>query len=443
MRLRLWLGLIGFAVLASGCPRRTETGLAPEPYLLVWAGDADRKQDDFLAVIGAEPGRHYGEVLKTYPVRSRGNEPGGLLEFERRDRRMFATGILSGRVFVFDLSDPLQGRLLRTIEPSSDRMLTSPMEATTLSNGDTVVVCNDRVGYRGEALELFAAPGGLLRLDGNGNGAREFSAAHPTARSLVKGPTGISASGRARILATTGGTQGLTPTAATPATPGIAVQVWKTPSLEVEATMTLPVGPRGEENLGPRRIRFLRGKPYAYTATHEGGALYYSDSVANKDKVFQLVHDFGKDSLPGDFAVTPDDRYLVQALTGKNEVALLDIYNNIQPKVLSTARFDSDPANPGRSRKGGPAAVAVGSEGARVAVADYTIDVPGDKLDGDHRVYMLRIDRETKQLQFDKNFRDENTDEVGIDFNRTKWPHGDTGPARPRAVLFVSPLPRE
>ena len=35
-----------------------------------------------------------------------------------------------------------------------------------------------------------------------------------------------------------------------------------------------------------------------------------------------------------------------------------------------------------------------------------TIDVPGETRDGDRRVYMLRIDRETKQLRVDPKFRD-------------------------------------
>ena len=83
------------------------------------------------------------------------------------------------------------------------------------------------------------------------------------------------------------------------------------------------------------------------------------------------------------------------------------------------------------------------ADGQRVAIADYTIDVPGWTLDGDHRVYMLRLDTETGELRVDTSFRDEDSDEVGIDFNRKKWPHGETGAARPHGMLFVAPAPDE
>jgi hypothetical protein len=83
------------------------------------------------------------------------------------------------------------------------------------------------------------------------------------------------------------------------------------------------------------------------------------------------------------------------------------------------------------------------SDGSRVAVADYTVDVPTYRRDGDHRLYMLRVDTESGQLRVDNAFRDETTDEVGIDFDRTKWPHGATGPARPRGLLFVAAPPSE
>src|SRR6266446_1307425 len=68
-------------VLLSACARHPESPLfTGEPYLLVWAGDADRQNSDFLAVLDADPtSPSYGKVLRTYPVPSRGNEPQALI----------------------------------------------------------------------------------------------------------------------------------------------------------------------------------------------------------------------------------------------------------------------------------------------------------------------------------------------------------------------------
>jgi hypothetical protein len=145
--------------------------------------------------------------------------------------------------------------------------------------------------------------------------------------------------------------------------------------------------------------------------------------------------------------VTPNDRFYVTALSGKNQVVMLDLAEPLAPRLVSSVRFDRDPdpdsKTPIRQRAGGPGGLAMASDGSRIAVADYTVDVPTYRRDGDHRVYLLRIDADTGQLRIDKAFRDENTDEVGLDFNRAKWPHGATGPARPRGLLFVAAPPRE
>lgn len=70
MRRRGWAVVLGLVVLAS-CARGPEWERLSEPYLLVWAGDADRKDPDFLAVIDANArSSTYGKVLKTYPVLS-------------------------------------------------------------------------------------------------------------------------------------------------------------------------------------------------------------------------------------------------------------------------------------------------------------------------------------------------------------------------------------
>jgi hypothetical protein len=111
------------------------------------------------------------------------------------------------------------------------------------------------------------------------------------------------------------------------------------------------------------------------------------------------------------------------------------------PKLKSTA-----PINPGKPA-GGPHWGAldnfrIGSDGyyhetpyaSRMAVSNYFVARTG--LDGDHRVNMVDIGPGGK-LSVDKSFRDENTGQVGVNFNRKVWPHGAFGNAKPHASLFV------
>jgi hypothetical protein len=102
-------------LLARGCQSNHGNEGPYEPYLVVWAGDADRAQSDFLAVINANPSSFsYGKVIATVPVRSKGNEPQELNETFRYDGRVFASGTLGNRIFTFDLRDPEAPKLVGT-----------------------------------------------------------------------------------------------------------------------------------------------------------------------------------------------------------------------------------------------------------------------------------------------------------------------------------------
>src|SRR5256885_6695073 len=130
--MRGWAAAI--LVLLSACARHPEAPLfTGEPYLLVWAGDADRQNSDFLAVLDGDPtSPSYGKVLRTYPVRSRGNEPQALIAAPRADRRVFASGVLTDRTFVFDVRQPLAARLVHIDEPGAGRRLGAPHHYVTL-----------------------------------------------------------------------------------------------------------------------------------------------------------------------------------------------------------------------------------------------------------------------------------------------------------------------
>src|SRR5216117_1370758 len=192
--MREWAAAI--LVLLSACARHPETPLfTGEPYLLVWAGDADRQNSDFLAVLDGDPtSPSYGKVLRTYPVRSRGNEPQALIAAPRADRHVFASGVLTDRTFVFDVRQPLAARLVHIDEPGPGRRFGAPHDYVTLPNGHVVATCADPLRYRGEPREILGAPGGLVELDADGGFVREIPAADPAARHLIIAPFGAAAS---------------------------------------------------------------------------------------------------------------------------------------------------------------------------------------------------------------------------------------------------------
>ncbi len=434
-----WLMAVLLALAACGRPPK-EPPFTGEPFLLVWAGDDDRTHTDFLAVIDVDPrSTGYGKVVSTVPVGSRGNEPQALNPEQRADRRVFATAALSSRTFVFDARDPRAIRLVHVDEPGASRQLWAPRTPVTLPNGRVTVAAPDRARYRGTAVEVLATPGGLVELDAGGGFVREVPALGPGTRGLIVAPYGAAL--WRDVLVTTNRGHGFAATTRGDVMPGISVQVWRAPELTLRQTVVLEAGPRGEENLGPNAVRFAPDTGVAFVNTHDGGALYASDSTDEEHPAFRLVFDFGPGARCGGAAVTPDGRWYVTALTGRHRLASLDVRDPWHPKLASAIRFDRDPADEARTRRGGPGEVAMSADGTRVAVSDYTIDVPGLRLDGDRRVHLVRLDTGTGQLRFDTAFRDEHTGEVGIDFNRARWPHGETGPARPHGLLFVTAAP--
>jgi hypothetical protein len=431
------------AALAAGCRRGPEPEVfRGEPFLAVWAGDADRQSSDFLAILDADfSSPTYGKVVKTYPVHSRGNEPAGMTAVLRDDRRVFTTGMLTNRTFVFDLRQPLAGRLLGVDEAGPQRRLWAPHDVVSLEDGGVAVACSDSARFRGDPRDLLGAPGGLAVLDADGHFVRELPAADPQARHLIAAPNGAAAAPALGRLVTTSTGKGYTPTMRGDRTPGIAVQLWTWPDLRLVRTLPLPVGPRGEENLGPLTPTVFHHRPFVYVNTDQGGGLYVSDSAGTDAVTFRLAHDFGPDALAGGAAVTPDDRFYVVALGGPSRVQSLDVTDPWHPKPVSSVRLDADPLDVGTPRRGGPHALAMSADGTRIAVADWGLDVPGWRQDGDLRVYLLRLDPATGRLRLDGAFVDESAREVGVRFDRQRWPHGDTGAARPAALLFVAPAP--
>ncbi len=223
-------------------------------------------------------------------------------------------------------------------------------------------------------------------------------------------------------------------------TVGKTVQVWRLSDLSLLRTVSLPPGPRGEENLAPYEARFVHaaGSQTIFVNCVAGNSLYVSRNLASPDPEFRLVYDFGKHSGVAYPALTHDDRYYLQPLTDENRLVLLDVHDPLHPKPVSELHFDHEPADPARPRQGHLHYLTLDLDERRAAASDYVIDIPPTlTFDGDRRVYLLQFDPQTGKVSFNLSFRDEFTGQVGVDFNREVWFHGKTGAARPHGTIFL------
>jgi hypothetical protein len=227
-----------------------------------------------------------------------------------------------------------------------------------------------------------------------------------------------------------------------------------------------------------------------------GGVIYYSPDITVADPVWREVFDDTTASRAVQSDITEgagcdgggwvqtshDDRFLYHAVIGRNPGALepsdpgvpkmvyvLDIEKLLAAGSSTTCSIDKiEEVYDGGSEADCPALVSVmplpdGTSGGphwgaldnfeskpdgtwketgfeqRMAVSNYFVARSG--VDGDHKVCMVDI-AHNGLLSLDTAFRDEDEGTPCVDFNRTTWPHGKTGAAKPHSQLFVVPANR-
>ncbi|MBV8692082.1 MAG: hypothetical protein JOZ37_08765 [Actinobacteria bacterium] len=263
----------------------------------------------------------------------------------------------------------------------------------------------------------------------------------------------------------------------------------------------MPDGPRKERNPGHEEPRGIMETTVTNLPQHRGafaesmcgGVIYYTPDITAKRPVWREVFDdstASKSLQPnitegggcdggGWLQTDPTDHYLYHAVIGRNSGAL-DSYDPGVPKMVyvldisklvaagagTTCSVDTiaevwdgghEPECPTLASSyalpdgtsGGPhwgtpdnfVKLANGNytetkDIRRIAVSNYFVARTG--VDGNHKVCMLDVSS-TGKLSLDTNFRDENHGTPCVDFNRTYWPHGKDGNAKPHSELFVVP----
>lgn len=262
----------------------------------------------------------------------------------------------------------------------------------------------------------------------------------------------------------------------------------------------MPDGPRKERNPSheePRGIMEttvtnLPNHKGAFASSMCGGVIYYTPDLTDPSPKWREVWDVTTSTRSlqpqvgegggcmgsGWVQTSPDDKYLYQAVIGRGpgatgptdnggakQVYMLDIRKLLAAGADTTCSIDTiqevthggaeadcptlsdaykvEDNTSGGPHWGTPDNLQIGKDGyyhevyddvKRLAFANYF--VARTNTDGNHRVCILDIRR--GKLQADPTFVDENEGTPCVSFNRTSWPHGDFGDAKPHSMLFVA-----
>ena len=403
--------LLTAAVLIAGCnagrPSYVTTREAGSSrYLFVWAGDADKQQSDFLAVLDTDPrSPTYAEVLATLPIGAVGTlahhteyemPAGGVL---------WANGFAAGRTFRLDLRDPTRPGLVGSFAGRGP--FSHPHSFARLPGGHVLATFQHRVDNKDAA-------GGLVELDSAGQLIRYGHAAAPQVDSAVR-PYSLAVIPALDRVVTTATDMHLQVRSR-------AVQVWRLSDLVLLHTVLLPPGPRGNENWLTAEPRILADGRTVLINTFSCG-LYRLQGLEGDVPWAEWVY-----SSPWtegqNYCAVPvvAGNFWLQTSGPEHAVVSLDISDPGRPREVGRLTLGPDQV---------PHWTALEPSGDRLVITGYRELASW--------VLLAKLDRATGRLEMDTTFRAQGAERAGVYFGRDQWPHGITGPAVPHGAVFAWP----
>ncbi|HEX7977816.1 MAG TPA: hypothetical protein VF461_04395 [Gemmatimonadaceae bacterium] len=399
------------AVVASACATHAPPALdhserPPARYLFAWAGDEDREDSDFLAVIDlARDGDRYGTIVATTPIGEKGLWPHHTEHELGASRMMFANGFAGNRTVLFDLRDALHPKVVERYDGFAG--LTFLHSFARLPNGHILATFQSH-GPNNEG------PGGIAELDERGRVVRSRSAEDSTADQATLRPYSLAVvPSLDRVVVAL--TYMVIPTwhplrgSIAHDHTGNQVQVYRLSDLALLKTIRLP------GNDGPNEPRVLRdGRTVLVSSV--ACRLYRVTGLEGTDPRLEMVHE---EAQRGCALPVVIGNYWVQSNAATHRIFSLDVRDLLNVRMVSSVELDE------RQR---PHWLA--TDGSRIVVVNEPAPT------AERRMWMLQIDRASGALTLDSAFRDAGSTRPGIAFDRASWPHGATGTAVPHGTVF-------
>jgi len=391
---------------------------APDSYLFVWAGDADDKASDFLAVVDADPASpRYAAVVASLPTGQSGTHPHHTEHEMSANGHLLANGFHAGRTWLFDLTRPLEPRILTSFDDLAG--YGHPHTFIRLDNGNVLATfqyaASQGPAHSGHGADPNSArventTGGLVEMTERGEVVRTGSARDtriPDPRIYPYSVLPLPAIDRA-----------VSTTTDMDHTNEIAtsewVQFWRLSDLTLLKSIALTPGPKGDEHKLSGEPRLLPDGKSIYIHTFSCG-LYLLRGTGDPEPSARLVHSF-----PGFGCGVPvlTGHYWLQPVPETHALVALDISDPEKPREVSTVTFGDDEE---------PHWIAIDHSGRRVVLNS------GGK---GSRLFLVNFDPATGKLTMDERFRDPGDARPGISMTGRSWPHGFTGNAAPHGTVF-------
>jgi hypothetical protein len=424
MRAILAVATFLFVACATDQPQRP----TPEasPYLLVFAGDSDEKEEDFFAVFNLRPGSETtGQVVATVPIGLHGSMPHHTeYELPPAGELLFANAHHHEATLLVDITSPLNPVVEHTIQPP--RPFRFGHDFARLPNGNLIL------GYlrsEGPSPKL-----GDDLLPGGHGGIAEYSSRGEHIRSASAGVEGYEEPIRTYAIVPMLDIDRIVTTSAPMLEDHVAdvVQIWRYSDLTLLHTIQVPAGRTvagvpmpgaARFPFGPRRLAdgsiFLNSYACGFYRLSE----IASESPALSNVyTLQVPEPADPNGIRGACGIPVIiGRYWIMPVGRAQTIVVLDISDPLKPREMSRLNTPAD---------FNPHWLAKDPRSDRLVV--------GAELGGEQGMFILNFDSSTGRLQFDPAIRSLAGEAGYIDLETQNWPHGPSGPAWGHAALFLS-----
>ena len=416
---RRTLGVLALtcSILVAAAPARPQTAAAPHA-LFVWAGDREKKGNDFLLVIDADPrSPQYGRMLTALATDQRTVRPHHTEYTMPESGMLFVNDHDAGRSFILDVRDPLRPAVAGSFEDMAG--FAHPHSYLRLPNGHVLVSfqhdAEPKVPFLGHAAPMasmssaaMGKTGGLVEIDDLGRVVRSSGNADAAFADNVLMPYSLVVLPQIdRVVSTNSSMHD------PDLFSGTTYQVWRLSDLRPLKTAYFDPGERLYAHISPEEPRVgPDGSVFVQTLAC---GLERITGIATDVPVAKLVHTF-----PGNFCGVPTivGRFFVQSVPAVHGFIVLDLADPAHPVEVSRLTI-SDLFRPHWT----------GWDPATGRI----VATPGSEED--NRMYLLQLDPKTGALTVDDTFRD--TDgKTGFSFAKRVWPHGWEGAGLPHGAVF-------